>query len=138
MRRSLFVATVLFAACSDGPDPSKPKDSDHPAVELGRRWAAALTTGDDAAYRQLFAPQLQPGPNMFVGDRAMIFWHGELRELEKRGYSGDWEFREEGRGTTLNGGRVVGVIYPILEQKPHYAGIWIGECEGQYRIVRLF
>lgn len=137
MKRSLL-GLLLLSGCSGGADESGPKASDHPAVDLGRRWAAALKAGDDAEYRKLFSPTLQAGPNMYVGERAMIFWTGEWRELEKRGYSGKWEFREEGRGQMLNGGRLVGVIYPILEEKPHYAGIWIGEVGGAYRIVRLF
>lgn len=137
MKRTLAMLALL-AACSGGADENTPKEPEHPAADLGRRWAAALTAGNDAEYRTLFVPSLQTSPNPYVGERAMLFWLGEWRELEKRGYSGQWEFRDEGRGQMLNGARVAGVIYPILEDKPHYAGITIAEIGGSLRIVKLF
>ena len=99
-------------------------------------WQTALEQGDYAAYLACLHPGAQQVPE-YGSEEAMVFWADEMRNLTRKGFTGEFAFETVAVGSErfpLGSVRA----FPIVDGRAMSDAILLFQVAGQWTILRLF
>ena len=104
------------------------------ATAVAEAWVQAVQANDVLAVKKLLADAVKDAPEYSGGEEALQFWQKQIRGLEKKGFEGKWEARED----TLDDGTDVVFVFPLLKDNPTREAVWVIHSRDSWKIRTLF
>ena len=126
---------MLGCSCTNQAAKPAPTADDGPAAAKATvaRWMESIKKGDMDAASKCLCEQARAEGAFAGGAEAARFWGEELRQLEAKGFEGEWEHEKTGMQ-----GREVIYLFPVVGPESSAEAVWLIREEGEWRIANLF